>query len=148
MRVSFPAHRVQLAINRVSLPILLVVSGTGKIFFPLSPFAPEDLALRDRFGSPVPRQLICETQAESGDYSLSRASLLPLAFRDGVRPSIPPSQSRVCRVNQLRDDGFYRRESAGTGAAVLKVAREAGAAYSGYPMDQFLCATLIFSHTH
>ena len=44
-------------INRVRLPILLVVSSTGRmIFFPLFPFAPENLVSRDRFGRPVPRQ--------------------------------------------------------------------------------------------
>ena len=35
--------RARLWINRIRLPILLVVSRTGKIFFPLSPFTPENL---------------------------------------------------------------------------------------------------------
>ena len=35
-------------INRVRLPILLVVSGTGKINVSLSPFAPENLVSRER----------------------------------------------------------------------------------------------------
>ena len=43
-------------INRVRLPILLVASTTGKMNIPLSAFAPENLVLRDGFGSPVPRQ--------------------------------------------------------------------------------------------
>ena len=43
-------------INRVRLPILFVVSSTGKMFFSLSPFAPENLVSRDGIGSPVPRQ--------------------------------------------------------------------------------------------
>ena len=43
-------------INRVSLPILLDVSWTGKINIPLSLFAPEDLISRDGFSCPVPRQ--------------------------------------------------------------------------------------------
>ena len=43
-------------INRVMLPILLVVSWTGKRNISLSPFAPETLTSRDGFGSPVPRQ--------------------------------------------------------------------------------------------
>ena len=43
-------------INRVRLPILLVVSGTGKMNFSLSPFAPEKLVSRDGFGRPVLRQ--------------------------------------------------------------------------------------------
>ena len=56
-------------INRVRLPILLVVSRTGKIDISLSPFAPENLVSRDGFGSPVPRQPAhFHTQAESGAY--------------------------------------------------------------------------------
>ena len=43
-------------INRVTLPILLVVSWSGKINYSLSPFASENLVSRDGFGSPVPRQ--------------------------------------------------------------------------------------------
>ena len=43
-------------INRVKLPILLVISGTGKMIFFLSPFAPDILVPRDGFGRPVPRQ--------------------------------------------------------------------------------------------
>ena len=35
-------------INRARLPILLVVSGTGKLFFSLSPFAPKNLVSRVR----------------------------------------------------------------------------------------------------
>ena len=41
-------------VDRVRLPILLVVSSTGKIA--TSPFPPEDLVSRDRFGRPAPRQ--------------------------------------------------------------------------------------------
>ena len=40
----------------LSLPILLVVSRTGKIKNSLSPFAPENLVSRDRFGRLAPRQ--------------------------------------------------------------------------------------------
>ena len=43
-------------INRVRLPILLVISWTGKINVSLSPFAPEKLVSRDRLGRPAPRQ--------------------------------------------------------------------------------------------
>ena len=56
-------------INRVRLPILLVVSWTGKMHIFLSPFAPENLASRDGLGSPVPRQLAhLHTQVESDPY--------------------------------------------------------------------------------
>ena len=43
-------------INRVWLPVLLVVCWTGKRYFSLSPSAPENLVPRDRFGRSVPRQ--------------------------------------------------------------------------------------------
>ena len=43
-------------IDRLRLPILLVVSLTVKINISLSPFAPENLVSRDGFGLPVLRQ--------------------------------------------------------------------------------------------
>ena len=43
-------------INRVRLPILLVVSWTGKMNILLSPCVPENLVSRDGFSRPVPRQ--------------------------------------------------------------------------------------------
>ena len=43
-------------INRVRLPILLLISWTGKVNVSLSPFVSENLVSRDGFGSPVPRQ--------------------------------------------------------------------------------------------
>ena len=56
-------------INRVRLPILLVVSSTGKINIPLSPCVPENLVSRDGFSRPVPRQHAhLHTQNESGAY--------------------------------------------------------------------------------
>ena len=56
-------------INRVRLPILLVVSWTGKINISLSAFAPENLVSRDGFGSAVPRQPAhLHTQAKYGAY--------------------------------------------------------------------------------
>ena len=44
-------------INRVRLPILLVVSWTGKMNIPLSLHVPDNLVSRDGFSRPVPRQL-------------------------------------------------------------------------------------------
>ena len=56
-------------INRVRLPLLLVVSWTGKMNIPLSPCVPENLVSRDGFSRPVPRQPAhLHTQAESGAY--------------------------------------------------------------------------------
>ena len=56
-------------INRVKLPILLVVNCTGKMNIPLSPWVPANLVSRDGFSRPVPRQPAhLHTQAESGAY--------------------------------------------------------------------------------
>ena len=52
---------------------------------------------------------------------------IPPEFRGGVHLLIylnrhtPSSQSRVCRVMQLRTDGVHCRESAGTGPVNLKI---------------------------
>ena len=71
------SHIARIRINRVRLPILLVISWTGKINVPLSPFAPENLASRGGFGSPAPRQYAyLHTQAESGAY-LRNSSRFP-----------------------------------------------------------------------
>ena len=57
-------------INRVRLPILLVVSRTGNMNIPLSPCVPKNLVSRDGLSRPVPRQPAhLHTQAESGAYS-------------------------------------------------------------------------------
>ena len=56
-------------INRVRLPILLVVSRTGEISIPLSPCMPENLVPRDGFSRSAPRQPDhLHTQAESDAY--------------------------------------------------------------------------------
>ena len=63
-------HIASVWINRVRLPILHVVSPTGKVNFSLSASAPENLVSRDAFGSPVPRQPVhLHTLAESGAHS-------------------------------------------------------------------------------
>ena len=46
----------RLDINRVWLSMLLVGSCDREIMFSPSPFAPDHLVFRDRFGRPVPRQ--------------------------------------------------------------------------------------------
>ena len=62
-------HIARVLINRVLLPILLVVSWTGKLHISLSAFAPENLVSRDGFGGPVPRQPArLHIQAASGAY--------------------------------------------------------------------------------
>ena len=63
------SHIARVWINWVRLPILLVVSRTGKMNISLSAFAPENLVSRDGFGNPVPRQPAhLHTRAESGAY--------------------------------------------------------------------------------
>ena len=78
-----------------------------KVNISLSPFAPENLASIDGFGSPVPRQPAhLNSQAEFGTY-LRDSSRVPRR-----RPFIcvnrhtPSRQSRVYRVKQLRTDGI------------------------------------------
>ena len=62
-------HIARVWINRVRLPILLVVNWTGKMNISLSAFAPENLVSRDGFGIPVPRQPFhFHTRAEYGAY--------------------------------------------------------------------------------
>ena len=115
-------HKARVWINRVRLPILLVVSCTGKINIFLSAFAPENLVSRDGFGSSVRRQTDhLHTQAESGAYLRDSPRVprrrpflyLKLPYANG---SVP-----VYRVTQLRTDGVHCRESAGSGPVNLKV---------------------------
>ena len=71
-------HIARVWINRVRLPILLVVSWTGEMNIPPSAFAPENLVSRDGFGSPVPDQPAqVHIQAESGAYLLRDSSRVP-----------------------------------------------------------------------
>ena len=79
LRYIWSSHIARLWINRVRLPILLVVvSWTGKMNISMSAFAPKNLVSRDGFGSPVPRQPAhLHTQAESGAYLLRDSSRVP-----------------------------------------------------------------------
>ena len=115
------SYVAKVRINRVRLPILLVVSLTGNMFCSLSPFALENLVSRDGFDCLIPRQPAhLHTQAKYGAY-LRDASRFPRR-----RPFIylnrhtPSRQSRVYRATQLRTDGVHCRESAGTGPVNLK----------------------------
>ena len=133
-------------INRARLPILLVVSWTGKINTPLSPYVPENLVSRDGFGSPVPRQPAhLHTQAESGAYSRDSSRFprrRPFVY---LNCHTPLGQSRVYRVTQLRTDGVHCQDAAGTRPVVLKVVPVTGAAILQVTMDQLMCASL-FPH--
>ena len=81
-RFFFKKHVTKAWINRVRLPVLHVVSWTGKINISLSAFAPENLVSRDGFCSPVSGQPAhLYTQAESCAYlrdsSLRDSSRVP-----------------------------------------------------------------------
>ena len=108
--------------------------------FSLSPFVPDNLVSRDGFGHPVPRQPA--HSPHSGLNLVLTHGIIP-DFRSGVRLFIPPSSHpQVCQVTQLHNDGVHCRESAGTGPVVLKVVPVTGAAFSGFTMDQIMCASL------
>ena len=106
-------HIARVWINRVRLPILHVVSWTGKMNISLSAFAPEDLVARDGFGSPVPRQPAqLHTQAESGAYlrdsftSFAAASIYLSSRAIAYRwRSLP----RVCRHRASKAQGSSER---------------------------------------
>ena len=101
------------------LPILLVVSSTGKMNISLSSFAPENLVSRDGFGSPVPRQTAhLHTQAESGAYlrDSSRPAASIYLFKSSYAIGSVPSLSG----HAFLTDGVHCRESAGTGLVNLR----------------------------
>ena len=79
--------------RRVRLPVLLVVSLTGKRNIPLSPFAPENLVSRRV------SLLNLHSQAESSAYSRDSSSQFPRR-RPFIHSTLhtPSGQSRVYRV--------------------------------------------------
>ena len=87
---------------------------------------------------------ILYTQAEYG-----ASSGIPQLSARGVMVHInrqPPSgQSRRDRATKLRADGVRCRVCTGTGPEVPKVVLVTGAAFSGFTMDQLMCASL-FPH--
>ena len=109
MYVRMVTHIARVWINRVRLPILLVVSSTGKINISLSAFAPANLVSRGGLAKPVPRQPAnLHIQAESGAY-LRDSSRVPRQrlFIYLKPPYAIAGQSRVYRVTQLRTDGVH-----------------------------------------
>ena len=107
-------------INRVRLPILLVVSWTGKLIFPC-PRACLRIWSRET-GSAVPSRVSLLISILRLDLVLTYG--IPPEFRGGVHlwnRHTPSGQSRVYRVTQLRTNGVHCRESASTGPVNLKV---------------------------
>ena len=94
----------------------------GKPIFPVPVPPPENLASRDGFGSPVPRQPAhLRTQAKYGAYLRDSSRVPRRRSFIYLNRHAPSGQSRVYRVTQLRTDGVHCRESAGTGPVNLKV---------------------------
>ena len=146
MYVCMVTQIARVWINRVRLPILYVVSLTGKINTSLSAFAPDNLVSRDGFGSPVPRQPAhLHTQAESGAY-----------FRDssGVPRRCPFIYSKppyaIGSVPSLSGHAIAYRWRSLPRVHRRRASRPQGSSERVLPwqvtMDQLIFASL--SHTH
>ena len=89
-------------INRVRLPILLVVSYTEKMKISLAAFAPGNFVSQDGFGNPVPRQPAhLYTQAESGAYIRDSSRVPRRPPFTYLNRHTPSCQSRVDRVTAI-----------------------------------------------
>ena len=131
-------------INRVRLPILLVVSLTGKINIPLSPCVPEDLVSRGGFSRPVPHQPAhLHAQAESGAY-LRDSSPVPRR-----RPFIKPPYA-IGSVPSLSGRATAYRWRSLPRVRQHRASKPQGSSERVLPwqvtMDQIIFASL--SHTH
>ena len=129
------------------LLILLVVSWTGKMLFPLSPFARENMVSREGFSHPVLRQL---AHSPHSGYAESIWKVLthdiPPAFRGGVHLFIPPTAIAPVPNSAgpaiMCTDGAHCRQSACTGPVVRKVVPVPGVAFSDIIRNQSMCASL------
>ena len=141
------SHIARITINRVRLPILLVVAAEqGKYNISLSPFAPENLVSRDGFGSPVPRQPAhLHTQAESS-ANLRDSSRVPrrhpficlkLPYAIGSAPSLSGHAIayRWRSLPRVRRHRASKPQSSSKRVLPWQVT-----------MDQLICASL--AHTH
>ena len=93
---------IRVCINRVRLPILLVVSWTGKMNIPLSPYAPENLVLRDGFSRPVPRQ---PTHSPYSGWILCTNNLIVLHLL-GMRKNHSSRDDTEIRTHVPASEGF------------------------------------------
>ena len=115
-------HTARVRINRFRLPILHVVSSMRKINISLFAFAPENLASRNGFGSPVPRHPAhLHTQVESDAYSRDsyRFPRQRPCIHHVIRHQVSPEYIRSHNYMQLRIDSVHYRECAGTGPVVV-----------------------------
>ena len=139
-------HIARVWINRVRLPILNVVSWTGKLNVSLSAFAPNNLVSRDGFGSPVPRQPVHSLY--SGWIWCLLTGFLPSFAAASIYFFKPPYAvgSVPCLPGHLI---AYRWRSLPTvhrhGASKLQGSFERVLPWQ-VTMDQLTCAFL--SHTH
>ena len=129
-------------INRVRLPILLVVSWIVKMNIPLSPCV--NLVSRDGFSRPVPRQPAhLRTQAESGAY-LRDSSRVPQR-----RPLMKPPYAIGSVPSSLGHAIAYRWRSLPR-VRRHRTSKPQGSSERVLPwqvtMDQLIFASL--SHTH
>ena len=117
------SHIARVRINRVRLPILFVVSRTGKMDISMFLSAPDYFVSRNGFGSPVPRKpSYLHTQAESRAYVRDSSRLPRRRLFIHLNRHTLSGQSRIDRViTQWRTDGVHCRESAGTGLVNLKL---------------------------
>ena len=116
------------------------------MFFPLSPFASENLVSRDGFGIPVPRQPAhLHTQAESGAYLWDSSRFLrrrPFTyFEPPYAIGLIPSLSGRANAYRWRSLPTVRR---------YRASKPQGSSERVLPwqvaMDQLICVSL--SHTH
>ena len=110
-------HIARVRINRVRLPVLLVVSRTRKInLIGLSRRVRRWSRPASACSSPYSGWIWCLL---TGFLPSSAATSVIYLFNRHT----PSGQSRIYRVTQLRTDGVHCRESAGTGPVNLKVVR-------------------------
>ena len=139
-------HIARVWINRVRLPILPVVSFTCRENeYSLSPFAPENLVSRDRFGSPVPRQPAnLHIQAGSGAYIIPPEFRRPLIiyFKPPYAIGSVPSLSGHATAYRWLSLPRVRRHRASKTTRQFRTS----AALAGHHGPVNICASL--SHTH
>ena len=131
-------------INPVRLPILHVVSWSGKMNISLSPFAPEILVSRDGFGSPVPRQPAhLHTQAQFGAYVRDSSRIprrRPFAYlKPPYANGSVPSLSSHAIADRWRSLPRVRRHRA---------SKPQGSSTHGCCLFMYYKADVVFSHTH
>ena len=129
------------------LPILLVVSWSGKINYSLSPFASENLVSRDGFGSPVPRQPALSPYS-GWIWRLLTTGFLPSSAEASIYLFKPPYA--IGSVPSLSGDAFAYRWHSLPRAHRHMASKPQGSSKRVLPwqvaMDQLICASL--SHTH